>query len=331
MTTENTTSPARGRRRRSAALVAGASALTLSLGGCALFASSPQQAYGGGATDGPLEGVTLSVGSKDFTEQLVLCELLAQRLEAMSATVTRTCGIAGSATVRQALTTGNIDAYYEYTGTGWVTFLQETEPIPDAREQFEEVRDRDAENGVTWLEPAPANNTYAVGVSRAYADEQGVHSLSEYADLVGSDPAAASFCGGSEFLTRDDGWAGVQEAYGFSLPADDTNQLSEGAVYQSVANGNPCFFGAVFATDGRIKGLDLTVLEDDQQFFPFYNLSLNVRSAVLEENPAIGTVMAPMDAMLTDEVLQDLNAQVDVEGQQPADVARDWLATYGLG
>ncbi|MDO5628454.1 MAG: glycine betaine ABC transporter substrate-binding protein [Mobilicoccus sp.] len=310
------------------AAVAATASLTLS--GCALFADSPQQAYGGAATDGPLAGVSVAVGGKNFTEQLVLCEIIAQRLEALSAAVQRTCGIAGSATVRQALTSGNIDVYYEYTGTGWITFLQETEPIPDPVEQFEAVRERDADNGVTWLDPAPANNTYAVAAASDYAAEKGISTLSEYAELVASDPAAASYCGGSEFLGRDDGWAGVQQAYGFSLPAAQTNTLDEGAIYQAVANGSPCRFGTVFATDGRIKGLGLTVLEDDQNFFPFYNVALNVRTPVLEEHPQIGSVMAPVSALLTDEVLQELNARVDVEGEQPEQVARDWLRKYGL-
>lgn len=311
-----------------AAALAATAALTLS--GCALFADSPEQAYGGAATDGPLEGVSVAVGGKNFTEQLVLCEIIAQRLESLSAAVQRTCGIAGSATVRQALTSGNIDVYYEYTGTGWITFLQETEPIPDPEEQFEAVRDRDAENGVVWFEPAPANNTYAVAVAADYAQQQGLVTLSDYAELATSDPAAASYCGGAEFLGRDDGWAGVQEAYGFTLPTEQTNTLDEGAIYQAVANGSPCRFGTVFATDGRIQGLGLTVLEDDQNFFPFYNVALTVRAPVLEEHPQIGQVMAPVTALMTDEVLQGLNAQVDVEGRQPAEVAGEWLRSYGL-
>jgi osmoprotectant transport system substrate-binding protein len=141
----------------------------------------------------------------------------------------------------------------------------------------------------------------------------------------GGDSADASICVGGEFSTRPDGLPGLQEAYGFEFPAEDVTALDEDAlVYNEVDQGN-CTFGSIFATDGRVGALGLTVLEDDEHFFPPYNGSLNVRTEVLDENPAIEELFAPISEALDDEAMIDLNAQVDVDGDDPEDVAREWL------
>jgi len=137
--------------------------------------------------------------------------------------------------------------------------------------------------------------------------------------------ADASICVGGEFSTRPDGLPGLEEAYGFEFAADDVVALDEDSlVYNEVDQGN-CTFGSIFATDGRVAGLGLTVLEDDEAFFPPYNGSLNVRSEVLEENPDIEELFAPIAEALDDETMVDLNARVDVEGEDPEDVAQAWL------
>lgn len=316
--------------RKSAILAAlGVGALLLS--GCSLGGTAPGEASTGEKVDGVLSGATISVGSKDFTEQLVLCEITAQRLEAQGATVERICSMSGSATVRAAEDNGDIDLYWEYTGTGWTAHLGQTEVIADATEQYERVRDMDLEkNQIVWLPPAEANNTYAIAVKAETADKLKVKTISDYAALSQASPAEASFCGAAEFFGRDDGWEGMKKSYGIEVPADKVATLAEGPIYNSIATGNPCNFGEAFATDGRIAALGLVVLEDDKNFFPFYNLSLTVREDSLEENPAIEEAMAGVTELLTNESLQALNGAVDVDGKSPEAVAAAWLKENGL-
>ncbi|MEV6796284.1 glycine betaine ABC transporter substrate-binding protein [Streptomyces sp. NPDC051320] len=297
--------------------------------GCALSSSGPD-AGGGPAKDGPLKGATLKVASKNFTEQLLLCAITAERLESQGAKVKRTCGMSGSNAVRAALKSGAVDMYWEYTGTGWLA-LQQRQAVTDPHTLYQKLSAMDkAKNNVVWLPPAAANNTYAVAVKTEKAKKLHVSTLSDYAELATSHPGSAGFCGASEFFGRDDGWPGLQKAYGFSLSKDKVAELAEGPIYNAVAKGNPCNFGEVFATDGRISALGLTVLKDDKRFFPPYNLSLNVRGATLKKYPQIRTVMSPVSKLLTTSELQKLNAQLDVDGKTPEEVADQWLSANKL-
>ncbi|MDD9371788.1 MAG: glycine betaine ABC transporter substrate-binding protein [Acidimicrobiales bacterium] len=131
-----------------------------------------------------LSGVSLTVGSKEFTEQLILGYIASLALEDAGADVRDQLGLVGSTTVREALISGEIDLYWEYLGTAWVTYLGNETGIPDVQEQFEAVRDADAENGITWLEPAPFNNTYAIAMTDESAEELGITSISEIGDLI---------------------------------------------------------------------------------------------------------------------------------------------------
>jgi len=309
-----------------------AMAAVMGLAGCALDEeSAPEVEAGALAEEGDLSGVSLSVGGKEFTEQLILCEITAQALESAGAEVDRNCGLNGTAPTRAALESGDIDLYWEYTGTGWVTHLGETEAVDDPAQLFEQVAEADAErNDISWIAPAPANNTYAVAAASETAEELGVETLSDYAELASSDPDQASFCGAAEFFGRDDGWPGLKEAYGFDLPGGDVSELAAGPIYNAIDEQDPCNFGEVFATDGRIANLDLTVLEDDQQFFLAYNPAVSIRSDVLQENPEIEDVLAPVAEALTDETLQNLNYQLDGEGETEDQIANDWLTEQGF-
>ncbi|MER6524735.1 glycine betaine ABC transporter substrate-binding protein [Streptomyces sp. NPDC001508] len=311
-------------------MMAAASLLSLALtSGCALGSSGAAEGSGP-AESGPLKGVTVNVASKNFTEQLLLCEITAERLESQGAKVKRTCGISGTNAVRAALAGGDVDMYWEYTGTGWLA-LQQHGTVNDPEAMYKKVSALDkAKNDVVWLPPAAANNTYAVAVKTQTAKKLGVSTLSEYAKLAAQKPGSAGFCGASEFFGRDDGWPGLQKAYGFSLPKSEVAELAEGPIYNAIAKGNPCPFGEVFATDGRISALGLTVLKDDKKFFPPYNLSLNVRGAVLKKYPKIQTVMDPVSKLLTTTALQKLNAEIDVDGKRPEEVASQWLSANKL-
>jgi len=278
------------------------------------------------AKSNSLKGVTVTVGSKEFTEQLVLCQITALALRSAGATVKEKCGLQGSNTTRAALTSGNIDMYWEYTGTAWINYLKHTTPIGDPAKQYQAVAQQDLSgNHVKWLAAAPANDTYAVGAKATAAQALGITDLSGYAKLAQSDPAKATMCVASEFAGRSDGWPGLQKAYGFKVPSGKVATLAEGAIYNAIAKRNPCTFGEVTTTDGRVKALGLTLIADDKSFFPVYNPALTVREQVYRDHPAVERIADPIAAALTNSVLQDLNGQVDIKGKEPVDVARAWL------
>jgi osmoprotectant transport system substrate-binding protein len=282
---------------------------------------------GGGAVD--LSGMSYTVGSKEFTEQLILGQITIQVLENAGADVSDETGLVGSDTVRGALTSGEIDMYWEYTGTGWINHLGNAAPVTGEQEQYEAVATADVEeSGITWLPPAPFNNTYAIALASETAEELEVTSLSDLAALQEENSDALTLCAAAEFLARDDGLPGLEEAYGFSF-GDEVSELELGLVYTSTDKGDPCTFGEVFATDGRIAALDLTVLEDDMQFFPSYLPSLNVGEGV-EGIDQLQELFGPVSAALDTETMQALNSRVDVDGEQPEDVATSFLEDNGL-
>ena len=279
--------------------------------------------------DGVLSGSSFAVGSKEFTEQLILGQITLQVLRDAGANVTDKTGLVGFDTVRGALLSGDIDMYWEYTGTGWINHLGNTEPVKGDREQYDAVAKADLNaNGVTWLEPAPFNNTYAITTSAENAEAFKVSRLSDLTVLQTSNPADFTLCAAAEFLARDDGLPGLQQAYGFNF-GNKVSELELGLVYASVDKGDPCKFGEAFATDGRIAALDLVVLDDDKNFFASYLPALTVRRGVTQ-TAQLGELLAPVAAALTTEAMQGLNAKVDVDGEQPEDVARDFLEEKNL-
>jgi osmoprotectant transport system substrate-binding protein len=279
-----------------------------------------------------LSGAELTVGSKEFTEQLILGQITLQALEAAGATVEDQIGLAGTVAARKALESGEIDMYWEYTGTGWITHLGHTDPIPDRQEQFEAVAKEDLQkNDIKWLDPpAPANNTYAIAVRSEAYEDLGVEKLSDFKQLIEENPEEATICVGTEFSTRDDGLPGLEKAYGFRFPTENVVKIDEGQIYQETDKGERCNFGEVFQTDGRIANLDLELVEDDKNFFPIYNPALNVSKETIEEYPQIEKLFAPISEKLTTKELQKLNAKVDVEGQLEDQVAEEWLSEHGF-
>ncbi|MCD2263411.1 glycine betaine ABC transporter substrate-binding protein [Dietzia aurantiaca] len=278
-----------------------------------------------------LEGVKVTVGGKDFTEGVIASYLVEFLLAAAGMEVSDMSSLAGSNSFRQALVTGQVDIGMEYTGTAWMSYLGNDEPVRDPQQQWEAVRDADlAEHDIRWLPPTTVDNTYSFAMNRATAEATGVTTFSEYADLVRSDPQAAVSCMETEFSVRRDGWPGLAEAYGFDAATVPTPIMQPGIIYQATSVGRECAFGEVYTTDGRVKGLDLVVLEDDKRFFPVYNLATVVRGSYLDAHPQIEQVLEPLIDLLTNEVMVELNMRVDVDGEDPALVARDFLVAEGL-
>ncbi|WP_063023975.1 glycine betaine ABC transporter substrate-binding protein [Nocardia niwae] len=278
-----------------------------------------------------LDGVRITVGSKDFTEQNILGYLIEFALTAAGAQVRDLTNIQGSNSVRDAQLHGQIDLAYDYTGTGWINYLGNETPVPDEMGQFEAVRDADlAQHGMVWAAMAPMNNTYALVMSARTAQETGVRTLSDYAGLVATDPAAAAICVGTEFNVRQDGFPGLARKYEIDAGRVRKQIVQDPVVYQATADGKQCRFGSVAATDGRIPALNLVLLQDDRGFFPKYNAALVLRKSFAEEHPEVITVLTPISQRLTNEVITELNRQVDVDGREPAEVARDWMVAQGF-
>lgn len=272
-----------------------------------------------------LAGVTITVGSKEFTEQRILGEILIKTLSAAGASVKDETGLAGS-TARTALEKGRIDIYYEYTGTAWISGLKRTTPVPGEQAQFDAVKSADAKNGITWLAVAPGNNTYAIAANDTVMKKYSPEAISDFAQLANENPGAAGLCTEAEFVNRDDGLPGLEDHYGFALPDAQISQLDYGLVYASVTKGNPCDFAVVFATDGQIKANHLTVLKDDKEFFPLYNVAISMNSDVYSAHPrSYDELFGALNKLLTNEQLIEMNAAVDVEGRNVDEVVDEFL------
>ena len=229
--------------------------------------------------------------------------------------------------VRGANASRDADISPEYTGTGWINYLGNEQPIKDEIAQWQAVNEADQENGLTWLPPAPLNNTYAFAIREDAAERLGVTRLS---DLTNLDRSELTFCVESEFASRNDGFVPMLQTYRLTR-ADLGNvaTLDTGVIYTATADG-VCNFGEVFTTDGRIPALNLRVLEDDKTFFPLYNLSEVIDSELLAAHPELDEIFAQLNPTLTNETMLALNAKVDNDGDDPAVAARDWLIEQGL-
>ena len=296
--------------------------LSLAMAGCG-GDSEPDSATASG--DGELAGAALTVGSKEFTESILLGKITALALENAGAEVEDQTGISGSATVREALESEDIDIYWDYTGTGWVNILGNS-PTDVPEDLYEAVSAADAENGVAWLEPAPFENAYALAVTADFAEENDVTTISDAVEYIEQNPDDGVICAASEFINRDDGLPGLEKAYGMEFTS--VNELDFNLIFTQI--GESCTFGEVTTTEGRVLSQDLQILEDDQDFFLEYRGVPTLRQETLDEYPAIEEVMAPISEALTDDVITELNSKVDVEGQQPQAVAEEWMESEGF-
>ncbi|MET4657384.1 osmoprotectant transport system substrate-binding protein [Streptomyces sp. PvP037] len=320
----------RNPRRRTGPLLA--AVLLAAASACGLTSGSPMVddvKPGSIGVGKPLEGAKLTVTSKEFTEQLILGAIMGIAFQAAGAEVIDRTGIQGSVGSREAVVNGDADAAYEYTGTAWITYQGNSKPIPDPREQWRAVRDADVRNGVTWLAPSALNNTYALAMNQANYEKYRTRTLSEVAALAKSDPGAVTLCVEGEFANRADGLPGMEKAYGMNIPAANVTQMDTGIIYTQTAKG-ACTYGEVFTTDGRIKSMNLVVMKDDKKFFPNYNAAPTVNTDTLKKWPAIAEVLDPVTAKLDNTVAQDLNAKVDVDGEDPHQVALDWMVDEGF-
>ncbi len=267
---------------------------------------------------------SVAIGAKNFTEELVLGELYAQVLEAHGFSVTRKLNLGGTQVAMEALRRGDIDLYPEYTGTALLSVLHE-DPIHDPAALYHNVKTAYLERyGLTWLEPAPFDDTQALATTRAVSQTYDLRTLSQLAAAaprlrLGAIP---------EFTTRPDGLPGLQKAYG-GFAFKDVKLFDIGLKYTALESGQVDVVVA-FGTDGQIEHDRLVLLTDDRHFWPSYQVSPVVRNDTLAAMPMLATQLNRLAPRLTDAVMRRLNGQVDREKMDPADAARDFLRAQRL-
>ena len=266
------------------------------------------------------------VGGKNFTEQLILSSMTTQYLQAHGYEVDQRAGM-GTTVLRRAQESGQVDLYWEYTGTSLISYNKVTEDLsPEAT--YARVKELDAEKGLIWLEPSEANNTYALAMRKDDAEARGIATISDLADVIngGQELVLAS---NATFYSRDDGLRPMQETYGFEFGRRNVKRMDQGLTLTSL-DQEEVDVAMTTATNGRIPALDLTVLEDDKNFFPDYALTPVVREETLEANPDLDERMNALSALLDDSTMARLNAQVDVDKQPVEKVAERFLEEHDL-
>jgi osmoprotectant transport system substrate-binding protein len=301
-------------------VVAIAAAIALAIVGTAATSTSAN------AAGKSLKGVKVVVGSKDFTESIVLSKIVKQMILANGGTVVDKTNIKGSATTREAMLSGDIDMYWEYTGTAWLVYQKQTDVNISPKDLYKKVVAGDKKNKVTWGPMTSFNDTYAWAITKANATKYGIKT---YSDLVKKLPAGSAWCVESEFQSRPDGWAGFKTKYGISDSNITTKVLDTGAIYQATKDGQ-CMVGEVFATDGRIGALGLMVPAEDISYFPPYNAALTMPDAVAKKYPQLVKLLAPIAGKISNATMQNLNARVDVLGEDADTVAKSFLSASGL-
>jgi osmoprotectant transport system permease protein len=267
---------------------------------------------------------TITVGSKNFMESRLLAEMFAQLVEGQTGlTVNRKLGLAGTQVCFEALKTGGIDLYPEYTGTGLVTVLGEP-PMGDPAGVLNRVRTQFLKRwNLWWLSPLGFENSYALALRRDRAQALGVRTIS---DLVGIAPTLkAGF--GYEFIERLDGLPGLQETYG--LKFREVAGMQETLKYQATARGDLDLLD-VYTTDGRLAVYDFLVLEDDRQFFPPYDAAVLVRGETLQRHPELAPVLSLLTNALPPDQMRKYNLRVQEQGLPVTQVAHEILQDLHL-
>ena len=262
---------------------------------------------------------TVIIGTKNFTEQLILGELMAQMIEAKTPLrVERRFNLGGTMICHGALVNGEIDLYAEYTGTG-LTAILKAPTISDPETALHQVKKEYHERfGMRWLKPFGFNNTYAITVRENDAVQQQWHTISDLKDTASQ--LRAGFT--AEFAERPDGYPGLSSVY--DLEFLEVKDLDPAIMYQAIANREVDVICA-FATDGRIATYDLTPLQDDHGFFPPYQAAPVVRQQCLTAHPEVGNALSLLGGMLDNATMQRLNFEVDGKKMSPADVAARFL------
>jgi len=263
------------------------------------------------------------VGSKGFTEQVILGNMVSLLLESNGFKVDRKVGLGGTVICHEALVRGDISVYVEYTGTGLTTILKKP-VLKDPEEVYQVVRkDYEDKFKLTWLKPWGFNNTYCIVMRKADAERLKVKKISDLKALAGGLVFGATI----EFLARPDGVPGLTKHY--DLKFKDQKGMDPGLVYKAIAENQVDVISG-FATDGRIPAFNLVVLDDDLKFFPPYFAAPVVRMDLLAKAPKVAEVLNRLAGKISDDAMAALNYTVDGKKQEAEAVAKDFLKSQGL-
>lgn len=261
----------------------------------------------------------IRVGSKNFTESIVVAEIYAQSLENAGLHVERRLNLGSTQIALAAMKRGDIDLYPEYTGTALIDVLHHA-PVSDPREIYAIVRDAFAKTyGLDWLDASPMNDSQGIATTRAIAQRLHLRTLSDLA-RASSNVRLATI---PEFLARPDGLPGLRKRYGgFAFASVHTYDIA--LKYQALLAGQ-ADVATAFTTDGTIETQHLVVLQDDKHLWPAYNVAPVVRHDTLAREPRIASILNSVSASLTDRAARQMNAAVEDDKQDPADVASRFL------
>jgi osmoprotectant transport system substrate-binding protein len=290
---------------------------------CGNVGGSDSSGSGGGS------GPTITVGSKNFTEQFILGSMYAQALDANGFNGVAKLNLGSEKIADKALQNGQIDLYPEYTGTSLVSILpyKKKEYPKTPKATYETARKLYAERkpADTMLKPASFLNTYGIFVRRKTAEDLNLHTLT---DLAEASPNL-TFVSYSEFQNRSDGYPNMKENYP-ALDFKDIIIVNElGLRYQGLQNGNSDV-GVGFTTDGQLTSNQLVVMKDTKNIFPQYYPAPVVRSDVLKKYPKIKEILNEVTASLDLKTMRELNGKVDLDQEDPEDVARQHLEVEGI-
>ncbi|GAA4219870.1 osmoprotectant transport system substrate-binding protein [Sagittula marina] len=276
----------------------------------------------------------ITVSSKIDTEGGLLGNVIALALEDAGLPVERRLQLGGTQIVREAILAGQIDIYPEYTGNAAFFYNEADSDVwKNADAAHDRAAELDAEAGITWLDSAPANNTWAIALTGPVAEENDLSTMSDFGAWVaaGGDVKLAA---STEFVSSPAVLPAMQTTYGFELGQDQTVILSGGdtaATIQAAARGTSGVNAAmVYGTDGGVGATGLVVMEDDQGVQPVYEPTPIVRDEVVQEYPSIPDVLNPIFAKLDMKTLQQLNGRIQVGGEPAEAVARDYLTQIGV-
>ncbi|WP_410009830.1 glycine betaine ABC transporter substrate-binding protein [Pantoea agglomerans] len=274
----------------------------------------------------------LVMATKSFTEQHILSAMTVLWLQKKGFEVVPKRNIA-TTIGRNALLNKQIDMVWEYTGTSLIIFNHINQPM-SSQQAYETVKKLDTRLGLVWLNPAPMNNTYAFAMTRERAEKEGISTMSQLVAKIEqvrkTDPDHNWRLGlDLEFSGRSDGMKPLQKTYNLTLDRPQIRQMDPGLVYNAIRDGF-VDAGLIYTTDGRVKGFDMKVLEDDKHFFPSYNVTPVVRQDVLASHPGLDTALNQLSAQITDEAITELNKRVDIDHQSPETVARDFLKSKNM-
>jgi osmoprotectant transport system substrate-binding protein len=270
---------------------------------------------------------TIVVGGKAFTEQQIMTAMTVALLKAKGFTPDRKAGM-GSAAVRQAMENGQIDVYWEYTGTALAVFNKINDKFDSADAAYKRIKEVDAAKNLVWLNMSPVNNTYAFAMNADEAKKRGIVTMTDYAKAVKADPKL-TFASNAEFYSRPDGLPGWQQTYGFEINRDNVKRMDTGLVYQALKD-RQVDSGVVFATDGRIPAFNFVVIKDDKNYAAPYNMTPVVRKEIADKYPKLVEALNALSAKLNNETMARLNASVDVDKKTPEEVAEAFLKQNGL-